>query len=88
MEITPKNRRLLLEPVEEKKTDGAFYSGLPEELGFVYQVISISSDVTADINIGERVVVPPNMIERYTLGKQEIFLAQENYVVCSFRDRR
>ena len=87
MNITPQNRHLLIELIDETQDDSkpaAFL--LPdgyEKPKSEYVKVKVLDDSACSIPFGSYVVVPRHMIQEIDIGETTFSLIQENYVLAS-----
>jgi hypothetical protein len=84
MYLEPKNRHLLILPIEEEEKKSSIV--LPEEYRkpkSVYvtcDVLGISGDCSVTVNIGDRIVVERRMVSEVKAMGETNYLVLENYV--------
>jgi co-chaperonin GroES (HSP10) len=89
MKVMPKNRHLLVEPVEEaeaQETSVLLPADYEKKKEFVVaKVLSVHDSVKGEIQEGSLVVAEPNMIREVSLEGGSYYLLQANYVLCEVR---
>ena len=90
MNIFPKNKHILILPVEEEKEEAQTKVLLPAEYQkkkdyVVAKVLSVHDSVKSEIQEGSLVVAEPNMIREVSLEGNSYYLLQANYVLCEVR---
>ena len=89
MKVMPKNRHLLVEPIEEdeaQETSVLLPADYQKQKEFVVaKVISVHDSVKEEIKEGSLVVAEPNMIREVSLEGDSYYLLQANYVLCEVR---
>jgi len=89
MNVLPKNRHILIEPLAEEEQDKptvllpADYQKKQEYV--VAKVLNVHDSVKEEIQEGSLVVAEPNMVREITLEGQTHYLLQANYVLCEVR---
>lgn len=89
MKVMPKNRHLLVEPIEEdeaQETSVLLPADYQKQKEFVVaKVLSVHDSVKEEIQEGSLVVAEPNMIREVSLEGDSYYLLQANYVLCEVR---
>tara|TARA_R110002074_G_scaffold155817_1_gene311803 strand:+ start:626 stop:895 length:270 start_codon:yes stop_codon:yes gene_type:complete len=87
MNITPQNRQLLIEVIDEAKNDNKSSSlVLPEDYEkpkSEYAKVKVLDDSACSLPLGSHVVVPRHMIQEINIDGAKFHLVQENYVLAS-----
>ena len=84
MNFEPKNRHLLVLPIEEKKTKSNII--LPQDYKapanpyIVCDILDISGDCTLGLQVGETIVVERRMLQEIKAMGETNYLVLENYV--------
>jgi hypothetical protein len=84
MHFEPKNRHVLVLPIEEKQSEMAIV--LPDDYRnpqnpyVVCDVLDISGDCTLGLQVGERIVVERRMLQEVKAMGETNYLVLENYV--------
>jgi|5_EtaG_2_1085323.scaffolds.fasta_scaffold00200_7 hypothetical protein len=90
MYLEPKNRHLLVLPLEEKSEKSKIILPddykKPESPYITCDVLGISSDSTIEISIGDRVVIERRMIQEVKAMGETNYLVLENYVYGRLQD--
>lgn len=87
MQLEVRNKRLLLEKIEDKKQeqDSAFF--LSDKLkkvkteNEVFRVLGRAEDCTISISIGSLVLIEGNMIEESKVGEITFLTCKENFII-------
>ena len=84
MYLEPKNRHLLIHPVDEEKKDIKFVLPdeykVPESQYVVCDILGVSSDCSIELKIGDTVVAERRMIQEIKALGETNYLVLENYV--------
>jgi len=84
MHFEPKNRHILVLPVQEKETKSPIILPddykTPQNPYVVCDVLDVSADCTVGINVGETIVVERRMLQEVKAMGQTNYLVLENYV--------
>ena len=90
MYLEPKNRHLLIFPINEEKEEIKFVlpEGYekPEPQYAVCDVLGIAFDCKVSLDIGDRVVVERRMIQEIKAAGETNYLVLENYVYGRLQD--
>jgi len=91
MYFEPKNRHLLVLPLEvEKKQESKIILPQdykkPESHYVICDVLGISDDCTVEIDIGNRIVIERRMLQEVKAGGETNYLVLENYVYGRLQD--
>ena len=86
MKLYPRNRHLIVEPIEEEEKEQQTNVLLPE--GYEKQktpflqvrVKEISPDCTLNVSKGDRAVIERSMLQEVEVGEDSFYLVLENYV--------
>jgi len=90
MYLEPKNRHLLVHPMNEEKKDIKFV--LPDEYVVpasqyvVCDILGMSVDCSIDVTIGDTIVVERSMIQQIKALGETNYLVLENYVYGRLQD--
>ena len=87
MNITPQNRHILIEVLDETEDDTAPSAFLLPE-GYEkpkseHIKVKVLDDSACSLSFGSHVVVPRHMIQEIDIGETTFSLIQENYVLAS-----
>lgn len=86
MKLYPRNRHLVIEPIEVAEEEEQTAVLLPEGYGkpkppFVQaRIREVSPDCTSNFSKGDRVVLERSMMQEVTIEDTEFYLVLENYV--------
>ena len=87
MSITPENRHLLVNPIEEdQKTDNTVQLLMPDDFRppqspyVVCEVLDVASDSKFYNSIVGKIVIERRMLHEVTIGPETHYLVLENYV--------
>lgn len=89
MNIFPKNKHILIEPLEEEEKAEpsvllpADYQKKAEYV--VAKVLKVHDSVKTEISEGSLVVAEPNMVREVSIDGDTHYLLQANYVLCEVR---
>jgi co-chaperonin GroES (HSP10) len=90
MHFEPKNRHILILPIEEKKEKSMIV--LPDDYKqpqtphVLCDVLDISADCTQEIGVGDTIVVERRMMQEVKARGETNYLVLENYVYGRIRD--
>ena len=87
MNITPQNKHLLIEVLDEtensdKPADFLLPEGY-EKPKSEYAKVKVLDDTACSLPYGSHVVVPRHMIQEINIGETTFHLVQENYILAS-----
>ena len=87
MNITPQNRHLLIEVLDETEDDAAPSAFILPE-GYEkpkseHVKVKVLDDSACSLSFGSHVVVPRHMIQEIDIGDTTFNLVQENYVLAT-----
>lgn len=89
MKVMPKNKHLLVQPIEEEEEQSTAVllpADYQKKKDFVVaKVLSVHNSVKEEIQEGSLVVAEPNMIREVSLEGSSYYLLQANYVLCEVR---
>tara|TARA_B100000424_G_scaffold232674_1_gene195582 strand:+ start:992 stop:1300 length:309 start_codon:yes stop_codon:yes gene_type:complete len=84
MYLEPKNRHILVLPLEEEKENSIIVLPddfkTPQSVYVVCDVLGISDDCTVNVDIGDRIVVERRMLSEVKAMGETNYLVLENYV--------
>ena len=88
MNITPQNRHLLIEVLDETEEEGPAAFLLPE--GYEkpkseHVKVKVLDDSACSLPFGSHVVIPRRLIQDISIGDTTFYLVQENYVLASVK---
>jgi hypothetical protein len=90
MYLEPKNRHLLVLPLEEKEEQTVIVLPdsykKPESTYAVCDVLGIATDCTVGVDIGDRILVERRMLSEVKAMGQTNYLVLENYVYGRIQD--
>ena len=90
MYLEPKNRHLLVFPMEEEKEQSAIILPddykKPESPFIVCDVLGVSSDCNIGVDIGDRIIVEGRMLSEVKAMGETNYLVLENYVYGRLQD--
>jgi co-chaperonin GroES (HSP10) len=89
MNILPKNKHILIEPLPEEEKDQPSVL-LPSDYQkkaeyVVAKVLKVHDSVKSEISEGSLVVAEPNMVRQVSLEGATHYLLQANYVLCEVK---
>lgn len=89
MNILPKNKHILIEPMEEEKKEEPAVL-LPSDYQkkaeyIVAKVLKVHDSVKSEISEGSLVVAEPNMVREVSIEGDIHYLLQANYVLCEVK---
>jgi len=89
MNILPKNKHILIEPMEEEKQEQPAVL-LPSDYQkkaeyIVAKVLKVHDSVKSEISEGSLVVAEPNMVREVSIDGDIHYLLQANYVLCEVK---
>jgi co-chaperonin GroES (HSP10) len=90
MNIVPKNRHILIEPLpEEERAEPSVL--LPSDYQkkaeyIVAKVLKVHDSVKDEVSEGSLVVAEPNMIREVTFEGTIHYLLQANYILCEIKE--
>ena len=84
MFLSPRNRYILVEPIETKKKVEERAFVLPNEYQEVerYKVVKVIDDSTASYLPDSHILVPTQMLEKVEINGREYYLITDNYVIA------
>jgi hypothetical protein len=84
MFLSPRNRYILVEPVETKKKVEERAFVLPNQYEEVerYKVVKVIDDSTANYQSDSDILVPTQMLEKVEISGREYYLITDNYVIA------
>lgn len=84
MFLSPRNKYILVEPVETKKKVEERAFVLPNEYEEVerYKVVKVIDDSTASYLPDSYILVPTQMLEKVELNGRNYYLITDNYVIA------
>jgi co-chaperonin GroES (HSP10) len=90
MNILPKNRHILIEPIEDKGEEQQSSVLLPADYHkaeeyVVARVLKVHDSVKSEISEGSLVVAEPNMVREVSIDGSTHYLLQANYILCEVR---
>ena len=86
MKLYPRNRHLVIEPIEKEKEEERSTVLLPEGYGkpdppfLQARVKEVSPDCKSNFSKGDRVVLERSMLQELTVEGTEFYLVLENYI--------
>lgn len=86
MKLYPRNRHLVVEPIEDTEEEEKSAVLVPEGYGkpkppFVQaRIREVSPDCTSNFSKGDRIVIERSMLQEVTVEDVEFYLVLENYV--------
>ena len=90
MYLEPKNRHLLIHPLNEEKKDIKFVLPdeykVPESQYVVCDILGKSEDCSIDVAIGDTIVAERSMIQEIKALGETNYLVLENYVYGRLQD--
>lgn len=84
--LSPKNRYLLVEPVEQdkkKEEERAFFIPTEQEEPERHKIVRVIEDSTLTYEPESLILVPTHMLEKIEISGQTNYLITENYVIAS-----
>ena len=84
--LSPKNRYVLVEPVEQdkkKEEERAFFIPTEQEEPERHKIVRVIEDSTSIYQPESLVLVPTHMLEKIEISGQTNYLITENYVIAS-----
>jgi hypothetical protein len=84
MFVSPRNRYILVEPVETKKKQEERAFVIPTEHEEVdrYKIVKVIEDSTFNYFPGSFVLVPTQVLEKIQLSGHDYYLVTDNYVIA------
>ena len=90
MKLQARNRRIVVELIEDKKedkqTDFVLVSKRTKPDNQVYRVVDYSDDCTVSVHLGATILVEGNMVEESKVGDFTFLTVKENYVIGLLKD--
>jgi len=89
MNILPKNKHILIEPMTEEEQEQPAVL-LPSDYQkkaeyVVAKVLKVHDSVKSEISEGSLVVAEPNMVREVSIDGDTHYLLQANYVLCEVK---
>tara|TARA_Y100000593_G_scaffold4019_1_gene7910 strand:- start:43332 stop:43604 length:273 start_codon:yes stop_codon:yes gene_type:complete len=86
MNVSPKNRHLLVELVEDEQEDKPAVL-LPDDYKpmkefSIAKVLAVHKSVEDEFSVGNHIVAESNMLRKVDIEGEEHYLLQANYVLC------
>ena len=91
MYLEPKNRHLLVFPIDEEKENKSAII-LPEDYKqpqspyVTCDILGIANNCELDVSIGDRIVIERRMLQEVKAGGETNYLVLENYVYGRLQD--
>ena len=86
MKLYPRNRHLVIEPIEEKEEEKESAVLVPEGYGkpkppfLQARVKEVSPDCTSNFSKGDKIIIERSMLQELSVEDLDFYLVLENYV--------